>query len=73
VDGTPLTTLSGFRVYYGTAPGQYGQTLPVPGPTLRSAVIEGLGTGQTWYFAVKAVADGGVESDYSREVSKSLP
>ena len=73
VDGTPLTTLSGFRVYYGTAPGQYGQTLPVPGPTLRSAVIEGLGTGRTWYFAVKAVADGGVESDYSREVSKSLP
>jgi hypothetical protein len=73
VDGTPLTTLTGYRIHYGMAPGRYDQSVPVSSPALRSAVIEGLATGRTWYFAVKAIAGGGVESDYSREVSKALP
>jgi hypothetical protein len=35
-------------------------------------VIEGLTSSTTWYFVVKALAAGGVESDYSTEVSKAL-
>ena len=71
-DGTPLTELTGYRVSYGTASGQYTQDLSVPSPSITSVVVEGLGIGRTWYFAIKAVASGG-ESAYSREVSKSFP
>jgi hypothetical protein len=71
-DGTPVTGLSGFKVFYGTAPGQYSQTLSVPSPTVTSVVVEGLTTGTTWYFATKAVSSSGVESAYSQEVSKTF-
>jgi len=71
-DGTPLTGLSGFQVFYGTASGQYSQSLPVPSATVTSVVVEGLGSG-TWYFAAEAISSSGVASAYSQEVSKTLP
>jgi hypothetical protein len=72
-DGTPLVTVAGFRVYYGTAPGNYSRNLSIASPTVRSVVLEGLESGYTWYFAVTAIAGSGVESAYSREASKTLP
>ncbi len=71
-DGTPVTGLSGYRVFYGTASGQYGQSLSVPSAGVTSVVVEGLSSGTTWYFAAKAVTSSGVESDYSQEASKTL-
>lgn len=71
-DGTPLVGLAGYRVYYGTASGQYTQNLSIGSPSVTSAVLEGLGSGYTWYFAVTAVASNGVESAYATEVSKRL-
>jgi hypothetical protein len=35
-------------------------------------VIEGLTSSTTWYFVVKSVAAGGIESDYSAEASKAM-
>jgi hypothetical protein len=72
VDGTPITDLSGFRVLYGNASGQYGQSLLVSNSSITSVVIEGLTSSTTWYFVVKAVAASGVESDYSMEASKAM-
>jgi hypothetical protein len=72
VDGTPITDLTGFRVFYGKTAGQYSQSLLVSSPAITSVVIEGLATSTTWYFATKAVTAAGVESDYSQEVSKTL-
>jgi hypothetical protein len=71
-DGTPLAGLAGFRVFYGTAAGQYSQNLSIASPSVTSVVLEGLGSGYTWYFAVTAVASDGVESAYATEVSKTL-
>jgi len=71
-DGTPVTGLSGFKVYYGTASGQYSQTLTVSGAATTSVVIEGLVPGNTWYFAVKAYNNSGTESVYSQEVSTTI-
>ena len=71
IDGTPITDLQGFRVFYGTASGQYSQSVYIASPTITSAVIEGL-TPATWYFAVKAINGSGVESAYSSEASKTL-
>jgi hypothetical protein len=71
-DGTPLVGLAGFRVSYGTASGQYSQNLYISSSTVTSVVLQGLGSGYTWYFAVRAVTSSGIESAYSREVSKTL-
>jgi hypothetical protein len=68
-DGTPLSDLAGFRVYYGSGPRSYSQTLTVPSPSVTSVLVESLPAG-TWYFAVKAYTASGVESDYSAEASK---
>jgi hypothetical protein len=72
IDGTPLVGVAGFRVYYGTARGNYGRTLSIASPSVSSVVLEGLESGYTWYFAVTAIAGSGVESAYSQEVSKTL-
>ncbi len=70
-DGSSLGDLAGFKVYYGTASGQYATTLSLPNATLSSVVIEGLTTG-TWYFSIKSINTSGVESAYSGEVNAVL-
>jgi hypothetical protein len=70
-DGTPLTNLAGYRVHYGTAPGQYTESVQLPDPALTSVVIEDLAPAK-WYFAVKAYNSAGVESDFSTSVNKLI-
>lgn len=72
MDGSPITNLAGYKVMYGSSPGQYSQALSVPVATITSVAIEALEAGSTWYFTVKAVNTSGVESDFSNEVSKLL-
>lgn len=71
-NGTPVTRLDGFGVYYGTASGQYSQFVAVPDPNKTSVCLSGLSTGIAWYFAVTAISSNGVESAYSIEASKLL-
>jgi len=70
-DGTPLTDLTDFRVFYGQVSGQYNFNLRTGTPTITAMEIQGLAPG-TWYFTVKAVNSRGVESDFAREASKTL-
>ena len=70
-DGSPLTNLAGFNVYYGTAPGVYSGPVDV-GPVLQNQIVD-LPDGNTYYFAVTAYDTYGNESGYSNEVSKTLP
>jgi Putative Ig domain len=72
MDGSPITNLAGYKVMYGSSPGQYSQALSVPVATVTSVAIESLEAGRTWYFSVKAVNTSGIESDFSNEVSKLL-
>ena len=51
-DNTPLTDLAGFKVYYGTATGNYGTVIDV-GMTL-CYVVGSLSVGTTYYFAATA-------------------
>jgi hypothetical protein len=67
VDGTPLTSLAGFKIYYGTAPGTYVHVIDVGSVT--SYAINNLAVG-TYYFSVTAYDYVGFESDFSNEVSK---
>jgi hypothetical protein len=70
-DGSTLTNLAGFRVYYGTTAGSYSRSVQLPSPNLTSVVIEDLTTAR-WYFAVKAYTTRGVESAFSGSISKLI-
>jgi hypothetical protein len=70
-DGSTLTNLAGYRIHYGTSPGNFTQRITISNAGVTSAVIEGLSPG-TWYFAATAFDSAGVESDYSNVGSKTI-
>lgn len=71
VDGTTLTNLIGYKIYYGKVSGQYANSVSVGSPSITSAVVESLAPA-TWYFAIKAVTSSGTQSDYSAQLSKTV-
>ncbi len=70
-DGTPLTNLAGFRIYYGTSSNDLRYVIDVTDPGARSWVVEDLTSG-TWYFAASALDAAGLESDRTNAVSKRI-
>ncbi|HEY2035934.1 MAG TPA: fibronectin type III domain-containing protein, partial [Steroidobacteraceae bacterium] len=54
-NGSPLTNLAGYNIHYGTASGDYSQTVSVSNPGLATYVVDNLGPG-TYYFSVGAVS-----------------
>jgi len=74
-DAVTAPSLSGYRVYFGTAPGTYlqavGQGTSVGNVT--TYTMTGLASGTRYYFAVTAFDTLGIESDYSNEVFKDIP
>jgi hypothetical protein len=70
-DGSGLTDLAGYHVYYGTSAGLLNQDMPVNNASATSAVVGNLAAG-TWYFAVAAVNSVGAESDLSNTASKTI-
>lgn len=71
-DGTALTDVSGYRVYYGTSPSALTQSVFVAGSDASSAVISGLASG-TYFFAVATVNAAGIASDLSNPASRAVP
>jgi hypothetical protein len=70
-DGSPLETLSGYRIVYGEASHSYDRSILLPNAVQTRYVVEGLTEG-TWYFAVRAIDIQGLESAPSAEVSKTI-
>ena len=68
-DGSPLTDLAGFKLYYGVESGNYPAQVEIDNPGVTTYVVEGLAEG-TWYFAATAYNSAGIESDYSAEATK---
>ena len=67
-DGSPLTDLAGFNVYYGSNPADLSERTSIANPGIAMYVIESLSPG-TWYFAVSAYDASGNESALSDVVS----
>ena len=65
-DGTPLTDLAGFKVYFGTSSGNYTTVINVGNVT--AYVVSNLASG-TYYFTVTSYSFPGYESDFSNEGS----
>ncbi|HZO23747.1 MAG TPA: putative Ig domain-containing protein [Steroidobacteraceae bacterium] len=70
-DGTSLTNLAGYKVYYGTSAGSLSHVVQLANPGLTGYTVSSLSSG-TWYFAVTAYTSGGVESSLSPVVSASF-
>lgn len=71
-DGTSLTDVAGYRIYYKRSPTELIHSVSVSGSGVTNHVISGLTAG-TYYFAVATVNSTGVASDISNAVSKTLP
>jgi hypothetical protein len=69
-DGTPLTDLAGYKVYYGTSSHTYSQNINIGNVT--TYTIDNLTEGVTYYFATTAYDTAGNESEYSNEASKTI-
>jgi len=67
-DGSALTNLSGYRIDYGTSTSTMTQTISISNASVSTYIVGNLSPA-TWYFAVKAIANG-VESDQSNVASK---
>ncbi len=75
-DGSALTDLAGYKFYYGTSSGHYTGSIDIadknatsmPIATLASAVP----SSGTYYVALTAYDNSGIESDYSNETILSL-
>ena len=70
-DGSVLTNLAGYTVYYGTSASNLTQSVKITNPGLSAYTLSDLSSG-TWYFAVTSYSSTGVESTRSGVVSSSI-
>lgn len=70
-DGSALTDLAGFRIYYGTSREILDQVVELTNPGLTSYVIEHLPPA-TWHFGVSAFTVDEMESALSALSSKTI-
>jgi hypothetical protein len=69
-DGTALTDLAGYNIYWGTTQGSYPNSLPVPA-NVTSFVVPDLVPG-TYFFVATALNTAGTESAFSAPTSKTV-
>jgi hypothetical protein len=70
-DGSPVTPLSGYTIYYGTTTSSMVQSVVITGTSTLSYEFTGLTSG-TWYFAIAADAADGSQSAKSIIGSKTI-
>jgi Putative Ig domain len=72
VDGTPLTDLAGYIIYYGTSSSNLSSTVSVDSSSASSYTIAALVTGRTYYFAIASMNAAGISSNLSSVASKTI-
>jgi hypothetical protein len=71
-NGSGLTNLAGYHIYYGNSPSAMTNVITVANPATTSYTVSNLASGN-WYFAVNAYTTSGLESALSNTGSKSIP
>ncbi len=66
-----MTDLAGFKLYWGTTPGSYTNTVTIDNPSVTTYVVDNLTAG-TYEFVATAFNSTGVESRYSSPATKVL-
>ena len=70
-NGSALTDLAGYHIYYGTSASSLTQVVDVSSASATSYAVPNLASG-TWYFEVTSITSAGVESAPSSVVSKTI-
>lgn len=70
-DGSPLTNLAGIRVLWGRTPDTMNESKSTESKTITSTNLGNLADGD-WYFAGRAYTTGGIESDSSPTIKKTI-
>lgn len=68
IDGSTLTNLAGYHLYYGTSASSLTHVVNITNPGLATYVVSNL-SAATWYFAVTSINSKGTESPRSSVVS----
>ena len=63
-DGSALTDLTAYKIYYGTTQGNYDEEIGIDNLGLTTYIVENLSP-DTYYFVATAINSSGVESDHS--------
>ena len=71
-DGSVLTDLAGYKIYYGTSAGVYTSVIAIDNPGVSTFVVDNLPGGYTYYFVITSVTTSGLESEYSTVGSKTI-
>lgn len=73
-DGTslPLSSIGGYRIYYGNKTGNYPSRVNITDASANSATVSNLASG-SYYVVMTTVDTAGIESRYSGEVVKNVP
>lgn len=66
-DPSPDKDIAGYRIYYGTTPSHYPNSIVVGNVT--NATVSGLTNGVAYYFAIAAYTTNDMQSAYSNEVT----
>jgi hypothetical protein len=70
-DGTVLTDLASYKIYYGVAAGNYPSQVRIDNPGISTYVVDNLAP-NTYYFVSTAINASGVESSYSNMATKTV-
>ena len=70
-DGSALTNLAGYKLYWGTEPGSYPNSVTIDNPGVTTYVVENLTAG-TYEFVATAFNTSGVESRFSNSATKTV-
>jgi len=70
-DGSPLTDLAGYRIYYGRNPDNLTQLVVLNNPGLTRYVVENL-TPARWHFVMTSVNTEGTESRRTQAATKTI-
>ena len=70
-DGSALTNLAGYKIYYGRSSGSYSNEVRIDNPGITSFVVDNLSP-DTYFFAATAFNSAGAESRFSGEAIKTV-
>jgi hypothetical protein len=71
-NGTALTDLAGYELFYGRNPSELIHIVKIPDVRVTRMIVRGLDSG-TWYFVVTAYTRSGAMSVPSNVASKTIP
>ena len=70
-DGSTITDLAGYRIYYGRSAGALDETVVINNAGTTRWVVDNLSSA-TWYFSMTSYNASGIESSRSTVVSRTL-